>query len=239
MNAKRPRFVNDEITLARNRWPRRRHHRRVASSAIRPTSMIVGPKPHLIAPVNFAAHAERVSAERGIVELQPTTHRNRIPFVGPGHRLLRGQAPLLEIAAHRPHRQLHPEVSAQQEPNGFPGPEGKGQPQLVRTTADDQPDNPGGGGGGHLRARGSAAPLGPQRPDRTRLGQPYPAVDRGPSHLEHSGRLRLRESVSDGLDHPSAQGFLRVWTQRSRVLESPCRRVYHVAIMLSSIYCTY
>ena len=113
--------------------------------------MIVRPKPHRIAPVNFAAHAERVSAERGIVELQPTAHRDRIPFVGPGHRLLRGQAPLLEIAAHRPHRQLHPEVSAQQEPDGFPGPEGKGQPQLVRTTADDQPDNPGGGGGGHLR----------------------------------------------------------------------------------------
>src|ERR1700746_4030539 len=121
--------------------------------------------------MNLRLKLSCLGSNRGIFFLQPFPHRRRILFVRSAHRLLRGQTPGPQIASHRPHRNLHLELSRQQLLHRFSGPQRKGQAQLIRATAENVAHRRGCLMRCQPRNRRSSPPLCFQRPSSFPLHQ--------------------------------------------------------------------
>src|SRR5208282_314508 len=150
--------------------------------------------------------------------LEPFPYRSRILFVRSAHRLLRGQTPGSQVASHRPHRNLQSEFSRQQLLHCFPGPQRKGQAQLVRATAQNMAHRRGCLMGCQARNRRPSAPSCFQRPPPCTLHQPHPAAHRPSRYPENPCRLGLRKTFLDGLDNAPAKVFLGFSRQRASIL---------------------
>src|SRR6202162_3952600 len=173
--------------------------------------------------MNLALTLSRNFANRRLFFLQPFPYRSRILFVRSSHRLLRGQAPGSQIAPHRPHRNLHIEFSRQQLLHRFPGPQGKRQAQLVRTTADYV---------AHRRSCLMRRQSRNRRPSSTSCFQcptscafhkPHPAAHRTSSDPENPSRLGLRKTFLNCLNDSPAKVFLGFPRQRASILFSHAR----------------
>src|SRR6266704_380455 len=173
--------------------------------------------------MNVGLLQSRQLSNRGVFFLQPFPHGHRILFVGSAHRLLRGQTPGSQIASHRPHRNFHSEPSRQQLLHRFPGPQGKGQAQLIRTTTENV---------AHRRGRLMRSQSRNGRPSSTPCFQrstsgsfhkTHPAVHRTSSHPKNLSGLSLRKAFLNCLDYSSTKVFLRFCRQRASILSSHAR----------------
>jgi hypothetical protein len=66
-------------------------------------------------------------------------NRDRILLEGPAKRLLRRKPPLLQVAAHCPHRKRGPKSLLDEGPDRFPSPQVKGQLELIGMAIGDRP----------------------------------------------------------------------------------------------------
>src|SRR5882724_5109807 len=158
--------------------------------------------------MNLRLKLSCLGSNRGIFFLQPFPHRCRILFVRSSHRLLRGQTPGPQIASHRPHRNLHLELSRQQLLHRFSGPQRKGQAQLVRATAENVAHRRGCLVRCQSRNRRSSTPLRFQRPSSFPFHHPHPAAHCTSSYPENSSHLSLRKTFLNGLNDSPAKIFL-------------------------------
>src|SRR5467141_2976719 len=168
--------------------------------------------------MNLGLILSRQFSNRGVFFLQPFPYRYRILFVRSAHRLLRGQTPGSQIAPHRPHRNLHIEFSRQQLLHRFPGPQGKGQTQLVRTTAEYVTHRGGCLMGCQSRNRRPSATSCFQRSTSYAFHKPHPAAHRTSSDPENPSRLGLRKTFLNGLNDSPAKVFLGFARQRASIL---------------------
>src|SRR6266566_3729075 len=195
--------------------------------------------------MNVGLLQSRQLSNRGVFFLQPFPHGHRILFVGSAHRLLRGQTPGSQIASHRPHRNFHSEPSRQQLLHRFPGPQGKGQAQLIRTTTENV---------AHRRGRLMRSQSRNGRPSSTPCFQrstsgsfhkTHPAVHRTSSHPKNLSGLSLRKAFLNCLDYSSTKVFLRFCRQRASILSSHARHtntsrsvchLYYAPISMSELF---
>ena len=173
--------------------------------------------------MNLGLKLSCLSSNRWVFFLQPFPHGHRILFVRSSHRLLRSQPPGSQIAPHRPHRNLQIEFSRQQLLHRFPGPQRKGQAQLVRATAENVAHRRGCLMRCQSRNRRSSSPLCFQRPSSFPFHQPHPAAHRTSSYPEHPSCLGLRKTFLNGLDDSPAKVFLSFRRQRASILFSHAR----------------
>src|SRR6266404_335408 len=177
--------------------------------------------------MNVGLKLSRLFSNRWIFFLQPFPYRRRILFVRSSHRFLRGQTPGSQIASHRPHRNLHIKFSRQQLLHRFPGPQRKGQAQLIRASAENVAHR-----GGCLmrcqsRNRRSSSTLCFQRPASYAFHHPHPAVHRTSSYSENSSRLSLRKTLLSCLNDSPAKVFLSFRRQRASILVSHADTLAH------------
>src|SRR5271155_4861663 len=196
---------------------RAEHHRGLPAASVAASRLMVRTQAHLIQPMNLRPKLPRGGANRGILFRQPFAHRHGILFVRAAHRLLRGQSPGAQITSYRPHRNLQRELAQQQLLHRFPGPQRKGQQQLLRASADYVAY-----GGGRLmrrqtRTRWSPATARAQSPPSHAFQQTHPAADGTARHAEDPRRLRLRKTLRDGFDHAPAQVLLTFRRQRASI----------------------
>ncbi len=95
--------------------------------------MVIGAYAHLIAPVNFRALGLGPLADGRILGLQPVLYRLRVLLVGPLQRLLRREAPTLQVATGRPHRHGDVELTLDELLHRGPGPQRMRHLDLIRT----------------------------------------------------------------------------------------------------------
>src|ERR1700681_4883725 len=170
--------------------------------------------------MNLGLTLSRQFSNRGVFFLQPFPYRYRILFVRSSHRLLWGQTPGSQIASHRPHRNLQIEFSRQQLLHRFPGPQGKGQTQLVRATAENVAHRRGCLMRCQSRNRRPSSTSCFQCPTSYAFHQPHPAAHRTSCDPENPSRLGLRKSFLNSLNNSPAKGFLGFPRQRASILFS-------------------
>src|SRR5271169_864257 len=168
--------------------------------------------------MNLRLKLSCLCSNRWIFFLQPFPHRRRILFVRSSHRLLRGQTPGPQIASHRPHRNLHIELSRQQLLHRFSGPQRKRQAQLVWASAENVAHRRGCLMWCQSRNRRSASPLCFQRPAAFPFHHPHPAAHGTSSYPEDSRHLSLRKTFLNCLNDSPAKIFLRFRRQRASIL---------------------
>src|ERR1700747_1373051 len=173
--------------------------------------------------MNLRLKLSRLGSNRGIFFLQPFPHRRRILFIRSAHRLLRGPTPAPQIASHRPHRNLHLELSRQQLLHRFSGPQRKGQAQLIRATAENVAHRRGCLMRGQARERRSSPPLCFQGPSSFPFHHPHPAAHCTAGYPENSSHLSLRKTFLHCLNHSPAKIFLSFRRQRASILVSHTR----------------
>src|ERR1700737_494368 len=175
-------------------------------------------------------------SNRGVFFLQPFPYRYRILFVRSSHRLLWGQTPGSQIASHRPHRNLQIEFSRQQLLHRFPGPQGKGQTQLVRATAENVAHRRGCLMRCQSRNRRPSSTSCFQCPTSYAFYQPHPAAHRTSCDPENPSRLGLRKSFLHGLNASPAKVFLGFPRQRASILFSHARHTNTLPIACHLYY---
>src|ERR1700686_4455081 len=173
--------------------------------------------------MNLRLKLSCLGSNRWIFFLQPFPHRYRILFVRSAHRLLRGQTTGPQIASHRPHRNLHLELSRPQLLHRFSGPQRKGQAQLVRATAENMAHCRGCLMRCQSRNRRSSSPLCFQRPSPFPFHHPHPAAHCTSSYPEDSSHLSLRNTFLHCLNDSPAKIFLSFRRQRASILVSHAR----------------
>src|SRR5439155_4403670 len=137
----------------------------------------------------------------------------------PPQRLLRRQVPVLQIAPDGPHRNLNPELPAQQLLHGLAGPQRERQPQLVRTPPQNPAHRPRGLQRLETRTARPAALASLERPASLLLVAAAPAVDGSAGDLEGRGCLDLAQTSAHRFHDPGPQRFLRGGRQRPGILD--------------------
>src|ERR1700694_980942 len=186
--------------------------------------------------MNLGLTLSRQFSNRGVFFLQPFPYRYRILFVRSSHRLLWGQTPGSQIASHRPHRNLHIEFSRQQLLPRFPGPQGKGQTQLVRATAENVAHRRGCLMRCQSRNRRPSSTSCFQCPTSYAFHQPHPAAHRTSCDPENPSRLGLRKSFLNSLNNSPAKVFLGFPRQRASILFSHARHTNTLPIACHLYY---
>src|SRR5271170_4374539 len=186
--------------------------------------------------MNLRLKLSCLCSNRWIFLLQPFPHRRRILFVRSAHRLLRGQTPGSQIASHRPHRNLHSELSRQQLLHRFSGPQRKRQAQLVRATTENVAHRRGCWMRCQPRNRRSSSPLCLQRPSSFPFHHPHPAAHCTASYPEDSSRLSLRKTFLNCRYDSPAKIFLSLRRQRASILVSHAR---HTITLFSKCHLYY
>src|SRR5262245_9209249 len=195
-----------------------RDDRRLSPPTVGASCLVVRAQPHLVTPVNYGPQLLGLPADGRVLAAQPATHRLRVPLEGPPQRLLRRQVPSLEVAPHRPHRDPNPKLPLQKHLNRLPSPQGKGQPQLIGTSADNTAHRRGRLIRRQARNRRPTTPLSPQRPDAFPLPQLHPAVHCPSGHPEDLGGFRLLHALFQRLYNPPTKVFLCHCRKRTSIL---------------------
>ncbi len=118
---------------------RPRDDRRLSLSAVGRAAEVVGPKPHLVAPIDFGLLPLGFGADSRINFAEPPANFLGILLERPAHRLLRRESPSPQHPSDRPDGQLHPVPPLDQFSDGLPRPEPERQLQLIRATIHDRP----------------------------------------------------------------------------------------------------
>ena len=179
--------------------------------------LMVGPHPHLVAPVNRCALSSCASPDGRILLRQPLPHRLGVPLVCPPQGFLGREAPALEVTPYRPDGKLDVESAGDEIPNRFARPEGKRQLELVRTTVGNQTDGRSGLPRSQSNDGGSSSRTRPQCPNPAFSTASMPTVDRPSRHPKDTSRLCLGHSPADSPNDTFAQRVLRFWRQTPRV----------------------
>jgi hypothetical protein len=202
-------------------FPRAGDHRCLTATPVRPTCRVIAAHTHLITPMNLGLFPLGATANHRILLFQPALYRQLILLECPPDRLLRRQTPPLQIATHRPHRQLNAELPANQVRHRLPRPQVEWQMQLIRTTLRYRPN--------YLRRLQRLQPTRTNRPTTTPgFQRPMPAfpilvhpiVDRLARHTEYPGRFGLRHALTNRSHRLDPHILLSFRRQRSCILAS-------------------
>src|SRR5574337_2081919 len=123
---------------------------------------MIGAEPHLIAPVEFGPGRLCGPTESRVLLGEPPADGHGILLEGSAPWFLRGEAPALEVAAHRPDGNDEATPLLEEVLDRLPGPEGEGQAELIGTATHDEPDDQGSLVRGQARDRGASPALGLQ-----------------------------------------------------------------------------
>src|SRR6185295_5741633 len=134
-----PLLVSAEITLQPKRLPGTR--RRLSHRSKTATAYIVRAKPGLITLVDLRFLAFGAGGNARVDFSEPLRDRLFVSLIGAFDRTLHAQAPALQITAHRRKRQAHRVLALDQQLHRGSRPQVKGQLQLFRHLAHDQPAN--------------------------------------------------------------------------------------------------
>src|SRR3990170_1469614 len=115
--------------------PRAENDRRLSATAVTPAALMIAPQAHLVAPMNLGLFALRLATNGRVRLLQPTLYRRRVLFIRPAKRLLRRQSTMRQVTTDGPNRDIQRITTPKQLSHRLARPQGKWQPQLVRTTA--------------------------------------------------------------------------------------------------------
>ncbi|TWT45153.1 hypothetical protein RAS1_15750 [Phycisphaerae bacterium RAS1] len=188
--------------------PRAGNHWRDAAPAVAAAGLMIAARPELVAPVNLAVFGLGLLHDRRILLLLPALHGRRVAFVRPPQRLLRREAPALQVAARRSHRNVQAGALRDQVADRLARPEREGQLELIGRAVGDLPDDGRGLLRRQTRLRRPAALLGAQRGDVAGLDLGQPGVDRGARDAERAGRDRLLRAAADRRDDANANLLL-------------------------------
>ena len=195
-----------------------RNDRGLAPGGIRASGLVIGPQPHLVAPVKQGLVRLGPALDSRILDLHPVLDGHRIGLVGPAHRLLGSEPPPAQEPSHGGHRQGDPVALADQLANRRPCPQDKRQLQLVGTVVRDRPDNRPGHLGGHLSAAArSSLRSRPQRLGASLAMCRHPLAHRLPRNAEGLRRRHLRHPTKHGADRLLPHRFLCFRVPRSCV----------------------
>jgi len=117
---------------------RGRNDRRQALPAIRGARLMVGPHPHLVAPVDFGPLRLCLTPNRRVGLRQSARHGRRVPLVRPPDGLLRREPPTPQIPPHRPDGYVDIKAFRNQVSHRFARPQHERQLELLGTTIGDQ-----------------------------------------------------------------------------------------------------
>jgi len=204
--------------------PRPRDHRGLPLPPVGGAGLVVGAKPHLIAPVDQGPGLLRGPAEGRVLLGQPPAHRRRVLLEGPAPGRLRREAPALEVPADGPDRDVQPDLLGQELLDGLSGPEGEGQAELVGTAAHDQPDDQRRLMRRQAWSRGPATPLRLERPAPSGLPGLPPFPDGLTGHAEDLGGFRVRHPGPHRRDGAFPQRFLGGGRERAGIGEFHARK---------------
>jgi hypothetical protein len=114
------------------------HQRCFALGRKAPATHVVAAQPALVAPVNVGPFELGALGNDGVGRVKPRLHRRRRLLVGLLHRLLRREAPALEVLAHGAHLQPHAAAGFDQLRHRTPCPQRVAELQLVRRLVRDE-----------------------------------------------------------------------------------------------------
>lgn len=198
---------------------RGRHDRGMPLDPIAASGLVIGTHAHLVAPVDLRLFPAGLAAYRRVVFFQPLADRLRVLFVGAAKRLLRGKAPVLQVAADRPDRNQDAVTIFDQPANRIAGPQGKGQFQLVGAAVGNQTNHCGGLMPHQTRAMFGAAFVGLQRRLAALAVRAEPVVDRGAADMKHAAGLALGHLLfGNRMNDPVSQFLLRLRGQQSSIV---------------------
>ncbi len=194
------------------------NHRRLSHRGIGRARHVVTAQSHLIPPVNHGLFTSCLPGDRRALPRQPLRDGRLVALVGTLDRLLRTQAPALEVTSHGDERHLDPVFARNQARHGGARPQIKRQLQLIGHLADNH--------------RADASGLSDVQPPRTRSATPALELERaqaavaveahpfahGPQTRAKRGRgFGLCHSGTYRLHHLSAQQALRRGVQLPRI----------------------
>lgn len=186
------------------------HNRSLSQRGIARPRHVVTAQPHLVAPINRGVVPPGLPGDCRVFSPQPMRDSRIVPLVGAPHRLLRAQAPGLEIATHGDQGHGNPVFAHDQARHRRPRPEIERQLQLIRQRAHDH--------------RADARRALPAQASLTRAPspalecqgsqpafpvEPPPLADRSQARPERARRLGLRHSAANRLHHLSTQQVQR------------------------------
>ena len=195
------------------------NHRRLAFGRIRTPRLMIGPQPHLVAPIKQGFLRFRPAMDARIFDFQPLFDRRRIGLARTTHRFLRSKAPAPKKPSHGRNRQGDPVTLADQVAAGRPCPQGERQFQLIRATVCDGLDDlP-----GHRLFELSASPGASLRPCpqgfcTTFVMRHHPFPDRLPGDAKRLGRFHLRHPRKHSFDRLASRFLLGFARPRPGVL---------------------
>jgi len=171
----------------------------------------------LIAPVNLGLFRLRLAREGRVFLFLPALRRRRIAFVGAAQRLLRREAPTLQVAANRADQDVNAVALRDQVAHRFARPEGEGQLELVRRAIRAPLD-----AGRRLLARPTrrrrpAALLRAQRIDVAEFDPRQPGVERSARDAEGPRGNGFFQAAPDRRPGAKPNLLLRGRRERARV----------------------
>ena len=188
---------------------RPRDNRRLASRCVRPSNLVVGPQPHLVAPIKQGLLRFRSPMKSRVIHIHPPLDSHRIRLVGTPHGFLGCEAPAAQKSPRCRDRQRDPIASPNQLANRLPRSQHKRQLQLIGTAIRDGLDNR----PRHLCRQLAAGPRTALRSRPQGLGSTpamrhHPLAHRLPCDSKRLGRIHLRHPAEHGLDSSLPHLFL-------------------------------
>ena len=120
---------------------RKSYHRRFPLGGKAPRPISIRLESGLVAPMNHRFFFLRLGHQTGIFCFQPMLDHLRVLLIRPFNRFLWCKSPALQISTYGPDGHLHTVELLDQKPDSLPGPQGKGQIQLIRCLIDQQAFN--------------------------------------------------------------------------------------------------
>ena len=204
--------------VAAEALPRPRDHRSFSSPSVGGAGLMVGPHPHLVAPINRGSLTSGVGPDGRILLGQPVPHRLGVPLVGPPKGFLWCETPTVEIPPHRPDGKPNAKSTDNEIPNRFARPECKRQLELVRTTVCNQTHDSGSLPWCQSNDRRSASRARPKTSHAFLPPKTVPPVDGLPGNAKDTCRFRLRHPLTNSIDHTMAKSVLGHGRQTSGIL---------------------
>lgn len=179
-----------------------------SSSSVGGASLMVGPHPHLVAPVDRCSLSPCVGSDGWILLPQPLPHCPRIPLVGTPQGFLWSETPAFEVSPYRPNRKPNAKSASDQISYCFAGPECKRQLELVRTTVGNHTHDCSSLQGSQPDLRRTTSGARPKRSHSIFPPVTVPTIDGLPGNPKNFCRLRLRHPLADGTDYALTKNLL-------------------------------